>query len=288
MKPANNKIKRTIADGLFYLAGSIIYSLSVVVFIAPNRIAPGGVTGVSTLLNYLIRVPIGTTIFILNIPLLIAAWRRLGLDFTIRTSIVTVFVSVLIDIFTVFVPPFHGNIVLVVVFGGVFEGVGLGLIYMRGGTTGGSEVIARLLTRRFPFIPVGRLILMVDAFVVTSAGFIYKNIESSLYAIILIFISTSIMDILIYGRNKGKMLLIVTDHEHEIADEVMHKLHRGVTYLKAAGAYSGKDKQVLFSAVRPSEVYGLRNIVYDIDPHAFVVVISTEEVLGEGFMPFIK
>ena len=278
--------KRMVGDGLLYLAGSIIYSLSVVIFIAPNKIVPGGLTGVATLINHLTPVPIGTAILVMNIPLLIAAWRHIGLDFTIRTSIVTALVSVLIDVFSLFIPPFHGDIILTAVFGGVMSGIGLGLIYMRGGTTGGSEVIARLAGIKLPHVPIGRLILLVDAGVVAGAAAVYHNIESALYAIILIYVSTALMDTLIYGRNKGKMLLIVTKYEQKVTRTVLHTLGRGITLLKAAGGYSGVEKQVLLCAVRPSEVYVLRMLVYDIDPNAFIVVMTTEEVLGEGFRPF--
>ncbi|MDD4546968.1 MAG: YitT family protein [Oscillospiraceae bacterium] len=286
MNRETGKYKRMLIDGLFYLGGSVLYSLSVATFIAPNKISPGGVTGVATLINHISPFPVGTAILVINIPLLIGAWKRMGVDFTVRTSIVTVLVSVLIDVFSLFVPPFHGDIMLVAVFGGVFSGLGLGLIYMRGGTTGGSEIVALLVGIKTPHIPIGRLLLLVDAAVVAVTAAAFKNIESALYALILIYVSTALMDTLIYGRNKGKMLLIVTEHEDEVSKQVIQKIGRGVTKLNASGGYSGVDKQVLFCAVRPSEVYVLKMLVYDIDPHAFIVVVTTDEVLGEGFILF--
>jgi uncharacterized membrane-anchored protein YitT (DUF2179 family) len=284
----NSKVGRILFDGLFYIIGSALYALSVVIFISPNNISPGGLTGVATLLNYLTPIPIGVAMLVMNIPLMLAAWKRIGIDFTIRTTIVTVLVSVMIDLFELFIPPFHGDIILISVFGGVLSGVGLGLVYMRGGTTGGSEVIARLAGRSYPHIPIGRLILIVDAVVVACATVVYRNFQSSLYAIILIYVSTVVMDTMIYGKNKGKMLLIVTKYEHQISNEIMQKMQRGVTMLKGAGAYSGAEMQVVLCAVRPSEVYPLRTLVYDIDPNAFIIVVSTDEVLGEGFGTFSK
>ncbi|MDD4414317.1 MAG: YitT family protein [Oscillospiraceae bacterium] len=286
MSRENSKSKRMLSDGLFYLIGSILYSFSVAVFIAPNKISPGGLTGVATLINHIFTFPVGTAIFVMNIPLLIAAWRRLGPDFTVRTSIVTVFVSVLIDVFSLFIPPFHGNIMLVAIFGGVFSGLGLGLIYMRGGTTGGSEIVARLVGIKTPHIPIGRLLLLVDTAVVAVTSAAFGNIESALYALILIYASTTVMDTLIYGRDKGNLLLIVTDHADEVTQQVIQKIGRGVTKLNASGGYSGAEKRVLFCAVRPSEVYVLKTLVYDIDQSAFIVVVTTDEVLGEGFRPF--
>lgn len=285
VKPAgpSQKARRYLADLLFTILGSIGYALSVNVFTAPNHIAPGGVTGVATLVNYLTGAPIGVTILLINVPLLIAAWKFIGHTYTIKTSIATVVVSVVIDGSALFLPPFRGDTMLVAVFGGVLAGTGLGLIYMRGATTGGSEVVAGLLERRLPHIPIGRLILLVDAVVVASSAVVYKNLESALYAMILIFVSSSLMDILIYGRHKGKMLLIMTRKEQEVADDILRRLGRGVTMLNATGAYTGDARRVLLCAVRPPEVYELRTLVWDRDPGAFLVVTSTDEILGEGF-----
>ena len=168
-------------------------------------------------------------------------------------------------------------------FGGVLAGAGLGLIYMRGATTGGSEIVARLLERKFRHIPIGRLILLVDAVVVGASAIVYRNVESALYAMVLIFVSSSVMDALVYGGDAGKMLLIMTKKEREVADRILAEMERGVTMLNATGAYTGDDRRVLLCAVRRSEVYKLRTLVADLDPDAFIIVASTDEVLGEGF-----
>lgn len=214
----------------------MLYALSVNIFTAPNQIAPGGVTGVATLFNFAWGLPIGTMILVINLPLLIASWFRLGKAFTIRTLIVTVLSSVVIDAAAPFLPPFRGDRMLVALFGGVLAGAGLGLIYMRGATTGGTEVVARLLERKFRHIPIGRLILLVDALVVAASALVYRNVESALYAMVLIFVSTSLMDALVYGGDKGKMLLIMSKKEREIADAVLDRMERGVTMLNATGA----------------------------------------------------
>lgn len=275
--------RRGAADGLAYLTGSVLYALSVNLFSAPNQIAPGGVTGVATLINYLTGLPIGILIFIINIPLLIAAWKFIGRGYTVRTAIATVLTSLVIDITAPFITPFHGDKMLVAVFGGVLAGAGLGLIYMRGATTGGSEVVAGLLERKWPHIPIGRLILLVDAVVVALSMVVYKQLESALYAMVLIYVSASLLDVMVYGRNKGKMLFIMTDHEQEIAQGILTTLHRGVTMLNATGAYTGREKRVLLCAVRPQEVYSLRLLIKSLDPDAFVVITATDEVNGEGF-----
>ena len=275
--------KRGLLDAGGYLLGSVLYALSVNIFTAPNHIAPGGVTGVSTLLNYLFQLPIGTMILVINLPLLLASWFRLGKAFTLRTAVVTLLSSLVIDGAAPFLPAFRGDTILVAVFGGVLAGTGLGLNFMRGATTGGSEIVARLLERKFHHIPIGRLILLVDALVVAASAVVYGNIESALYAMVMIFVSSSMMDALVYGADKGKMLLIMTRKEREIADAVLEKMKRGVTMLNATGAYTGGEKRVLLCAVRRSEMYQLRTLVQDLDPSAFMIVVSTDEVLGEGF-----
>lgn len=282
------KTKRLVLDSGFYVLGSVLYALSVNVFSAPNQIAPGGVTGVATLLNYAFHLPIGTMILVINLPLFIAAWRKCGKAFTVRTVIVTVLSSLVIDISEKFLPVFRGDKILVALFGGLLAGAGLGLIYMRGATTGGSEIVARLLERKLRHIPIGRLILLVDALVVATSALVYKQLESALYAMVLIFVSSLVMDALVYGGDSGKMLLVMTSKEELVAKTVLEKMGRGVTMLNATGAYTGREKRVLLCAVRRSEVYHLRTIVQDIDPHAFMIVVSTEEVLGEGFKALDK
>ena len=276
--------KRTLTDAACYVAGSALYAMSVNIFTAPNHIAPGGVTGVATLLNYIWRfLPIGTVMLLLNVPLLIAAWRHLGRSFTVRTAIVTVLVSVIIDATEPFLPAFRGDHMLTALFGGVLSGAGLGLIFMRGATTGGSEVVARLLEQRLPHVPIGRLILLVDAVVIVASAVVYRQVEAALYATVLFYFITTVMDGLIYGSHKIRMRFIMSDGEQEIAAAVLERLHRGVTMLDATGAYTGERRRVLLCAVRPSEVYELRTLVRDLDPKAFIIVTTSDEVLGEGF-----
>lgn len=283
MKPRREQVRRAALDGLFYVLGSGLYALSVNVFTAPNQIAPGGATGLATLANFLFQVPIGTVILVINLPLFIAAWRKLGRWFTVRTMIVTILSSVIIDATARFLPAFRGDRMLVALFGGVLAGAGLGLIFMRGATTGGTEIVARLLERKFRHIPIGRLILLVDAVVVGLSALVYRNVESALYAMVMIFVSSMVMDAIVYGGDRGKMLMIMSKRHKEIAAQIMRQMERGVTLLDATGAYTGGEQEVVLCAVRRSEVYQLRRLVADMDPGAFIIVVSTDEVLGEGF-----
>ncbi len=281
---------RLLLDSGAYLLGSVLYGLSVNLFTASNDFVPGGVTGIAMLINHgLPQAPIGLLILLINIPLLALAWWRLGRGFAIRTAIVTVLSSLFIDGIAL-LPFFHpfeaadaGGKILAAVFGGVLMGAGLGIIFSRGATTGGSEVVARLLERRFPHISVGRLLLTVDALVVGVSILVYRQLESALYATILIFVVSRMMDVILYGADAGRMLLIMTSKEQEIADAINTRLDRGVTMLQASGAYTKQARRVLLCAVRPSEVYELRQLIREFDPKAFTIVVTTEQVLGEGF-----
>lgn len=283
-KITREMVKQATIDGICYVAGCVCYALSVIIFTAPNHIAPGGVTGVATVLNYLWNViPIGTAIFVMNIPLLIASWLKAGRSFTVRTLIGTFLSSACIDLLEPFVPPFADNTLLVPIFGGVLMGLGVGLLIMRGASTGGSEIVARLLERKMPHIPIGRFILLVDAVIVVISAFVFHDVYAAMYAIILIFVSSIVTDALVYGGDKGKMALIISNKEEEIAQEILVKMDRGVTKLCSKGGYSGEERHMLMCAVRPSQMYALRRLVVGIDPGAFIIVTTTDDVFGEGF-----
>ena len=281
------KKRQLLLDLLCYFAGGLAYALSVAIFTAPNQIAPGGVTGIATILNYLDdRIPIGTAILVMNVPLLIAAWLKAGRSFAVRTMIGTAWSSIVIDLVEMsgIIPPFvKEDSLLVPIFGGVLMGLGLGLLFMRGACTGGSEIVARLLERRMPHIPVGRFILMVDAVVIAAAAFVFKDITSAMYAVILTFVSSTVLDSLVYGGHAGKLALVMSTKNNEIAAAVIEKIGRGCTLLDSHGGYSGEARPVLMCAVRRSQMYALRKLAVEIDPEAFIIVTSTDEVFGKGF-----
>ena len=277
-------VKRFGIDVVYYIAGSLLYAVSVNCFSVPNHIAPGGVTGVATMIHYALpTAPIGLTILILNIPLLVAAWLCISRTFTVRTLLCTALSTVVIDTLTPLLPIYKGDMFLVSVMGGVLSGVGLGLIFLRGGSTGGTEIAARLLERRFPYVPVGRLILTVDAVVIVVSAFVFNNVENAMYAVVLTFVASTLIDALVYGGVGGKLVLIFSKRQEEITAAVLQTIHRGVTKLRSRGGYTGEDSEVLLCAVRRTQVYPLRQLVAKIDPAAFIVITSAEEVLGNGF-----
>lgn len=274
-----------IKDILSFGAGSIIYAVSVNVFTAPNRIAPGGVTGISIMINYVSHWPIGMLGLLLNIPIFIWAINEIGYKLVGKTMIATVFLSVAIDLIAMIVPQYHGDHMLAAVFGGILEGVGLSLVFMRGGTTGGSDLAARLLGRHFRNISMGKLMLAIDLVVVGLSAIIYHSIESALYAVIAIFVSTRLIDAILYGTDvgTGKLLFIMSDQNDIIAKNILIDMDRGVTVLKSRGAYSGREGEVLLCAVRRYEVFKVKDIVRSYDKNAFMIVGDAGEISGEGF-----
>lgn len=279
-----SKAQETAIDFVYWIAGCFLYATALHLFLAPNHIAQGGVTGAATLLNYLLpKVTIGQFVALLNVPLFLVAWKFLGLKFLVRSGIVTILLSIVIDITALFIPKYNGNLILAAVFGGVLSGAGLSLIFLRGATSGGTDVLARLLRLKWPHISMGRVILMADMCVVTAAGFVYGNLESVLYAAVVVFISSKVIDYIMYGTGNGKLLMVITLHAREIAAEVTKQMHRGVTILPVQGGYTGEDKNMIICAVRSSEVARLSKIIRSIDEAPFIIVSEAGEILGEGF-----
>lgn len=274
-----------LTDILFDIAGSTLYAVGVHMFTAPNHIAPGGVTGIATMINYLLGAPIGTVSLLINIPLLFLSFKLLGKAMTVKTLKSVFIMSLILNVMNFILPAYTKNPLLAALFGGVGIGAGLAIIFMRGGTTGGTDIAARLLQLKFPYIPMGRAMLLVDCVVLITSSFVYRQLESALYGLIAIFTCTRVLDSLLYGVDVGKMVLVISEKSQEISKAIINDLDRGATLLAGKGAYSGNDKYVVLSAVRKNQFHKLKNMVYDIDPRAFIIVAEAGEIMGEGFKP---
>lgn len=279
-------LRELIKDGVFFTVGTFLYSIGVSVFTVPNRIAPGGVTGLSTILHYLIHTSVGTMILVLNIPLLILAFRFLGKRFVMKTVFCTVLVSVFTDILSLpFVPKYTDNPILAALYGGVLSGAGLGMVFLRGGTSGGSDILSRLLRLKWPYVPMGRMLLTIDFCVIALSALVFWNVNVALYAIVVEFTSSRVIDSLLYGADNGRMALIISDQYQEIAAAIRTDLNRGITLFKGEGSYTGREHEIILCAVRRTQAAKLRVLVRRIDPKAFVIMCSADEVLGQGFKP---
>ena len=280
-----DRVKNSISDHLLMMVGAAVYALSVSYFTAPNDIAPGGVTGIAAMLHYLFGTPVGTMILLLNIPLFIWGAAESGWRFILRTAIVTASASVMIDLISLSGVTYRGDLIIASVFGGILSGAGLGLIFLRGGSTGGTDIIARNLNRRFPHLSIGSIVLCSDAVVVAFSAIVYGRIENALYAVIAIFTSSKMIDAVVFGlsRDNGKLLIIITALPDAVTDVLTGRVNRGVTVLSAQGGYSRMPRGVILCAVRPHDAYRVKTAVTETDPTAFIVTTPASAITGLGF-----
>ncbi len=275
--------RKSIIDILFYTIGCGIYSAAVVVFTDPNRISPGGVTGIALLLQHFFSLPAGVMVFVLNIPLIIIGFIKFGGRFIINTAIATAIMSLTLDGAAYILAPYYTDGILASLFGGIMMGAGLSLVLLHGATTGGADIAAKLINSRFPYLSMGRIILFIDLAVVSVSALAYKNFESALYSVISLYVASHVLDTLLYGTDKGKLMHIITNKPKEISDAVFCELHRGLTRLQAVGGYTGEERAVLLCATRPSEISTLQKLIRTTDPNAFLIISDAGAILGQGF-----
>lgn len=283
------RITATATELLLCVVGSFMYSAAVSLFVTPLRFAAGGVTGLGILVNYLVPfISTGTFVFAANIPLFLVAWKKFGFRFIARTVFATALVSGFLDLISYLGARygwfFDGEEKLVgAIFGGIIAGAGLGVVFLGGATTGGLDILARLLKLKFPHFSVGRLILMCDFVVVLLSGIVYKSAESVLYSIIIVFLSSLAVDYVVAGRSHSKLLFIMTDYYEDVTRDIIAICGRGVSVIPAKGGYTGKDKNMLMCVVRTHEVARVREVVAKYDEKPFIIVAESSEVLGQGF-----
>ncbi len=268
--------------------GSILYALAYNIFYAPNLVAMGGLTGLGQVLNALIPVlPVGTTVFVMNVPLFFLGWKFIGGHLLVSSLYAMTFSSFAIDVMDMIYqfPPM--DTMLAAIFGGALLGAGIGLVFAKGATTGGTDLIARLLKLKFAWLPMGTLVLIPDFIVIVLAAIAFGKVESALYGLVSLFITSKVMDMVLYGLDSSKVAYIISDSCKEITDAVM-AMDRGATILHGEGAYSGDEKKVLMVAFKQKEIVPLKEKVNEIDPHAFLIVCDAHDVLGEGFRTYSK
>lgn len=277
------KNKKILVDLLFYIVGSFVYSVGLIMFISSTQISPGGFTGLALIINHFTKIPTGITIFILNIPLILMSFKKFGRQFILGTAIATTILSVVIDICEKFVTVFEGDLILSAIFGGILMGVGLGLVLLRGATTGGMDIIGKLINNKFPFFSIGRIILLGDTMIIILSAIFYKNFSATLYSAVTVFITSVVIDKILYGFDGGKLIYIVTEKAQEISKKIITEVGRGVTIIEGTGAYSGKNRQMLMCAVRMHQVATVSKLAQEEDADSFIIVCEAAEIRGYGF-----
>ena len=279
------KIRRWVIDILVMILAAAIYSLGVHFFISPNDIAPGGVTGIAIILTEFWGISVGTLIFLLNIPLIIAGFILLNKTTMIKTMISVVLITVFTNLAEMFVPVYDasgGNGVVAAIFGGAAMGIGLGLGYNRESTSGGTDILTKIIGKYHTDFKLGAIQAVLDGVVVVMGFVVYRDVNTVLFAAIAIFVQSKLTDTIVYGSQESRFMLIFSENYKEIAEEIL-KQSNGVTLFKGEGAYSGNERQVLATAVHRSNYSKVKRIVKTADPKAFVITTSANEVYGEGF-----
>ena len=268
--------------------GAVIYALAFDWFVAPNQIAMGGVTGLAQIVNALVPVlPVGVLSILVNVPLFLAGWRLLGGRLLVSSLYAMAVSSLAIDVIAWIhtFPPVDP--ILAALYGGAGMGVGLGLVFSQGATTGGTDIIGKLLKLKFPWLPIGKLVMIPDMVVVILAAVVFGTVNAALYGLIQMYLLSKVMDMILYGWDTSRVAYIITDRWEETVQGLLD-MERGVTLLQGKGAYTGAEKQVLLVAFRQREIVPIKRMLREIDPKAFFIVCDAHEILGEGFGDYQK
>ena len=270
-------------DVALIILGSLIYSFGIAGFIEPSEISPGGFSGIAIILNHLTGLPTGGLIFFLNLPLIILGFLKLGGMMVAKTFLCTLVSSIAVDVIKLYIPSITEDKILSSLAGGLLIGVGMALVFSRGATSGGTDIAAKLIERKYPYFTLGRLILLMDAVIITASAFAFGSIESSLYSVLAIFLQTTVLDKILYGADGGKVAFLITDHPEELTAAIFRQLQRGVTRVPILGGYTGESKTMLMCALRRQQLGDFRRLVKHTDSDAFLMLTDAGEIVGQGF-----
>ena len=287
MKLQTATLRKGLRAVLLITLAALIYALSFVWCFDPNGIAFGGITGLAQIVNRLFpAAPVGVTVIVLNIPLFILGWKLIGGKLLVSSLYAMFISSVFIDLLTPLYDWQPMEPLLACIFGGLLMGASLGVVFLQGATTGGTDLIARLLKLKLAWLPMGRLLLAVDLLVIVAVAVAFRNIYSALYGVVALYISSFVMDQVLYGMDNAKVAYIISDAYDQISHAIIHDMDRGVTLLHGEGGWSGEDKKVLLVAFKQKQIVALKQTVKSIDPNAFLIVCEAHEILGDGFREY--
>ena len=279
--------KRYLLPYLWITLASAVYAFGFNWCYEPNAIGFGGITGVAQIINHFLPwAPIGTVVIVLNVPLFLLGWKLLG-GHLLVSSLYSMFISsAFIDLFHLLWTFEPMESFLACIFGGVLMGASLGVVFLQGATTGGTDLIARLAKLKLAWLPMGKLLLGIDLVVIVAVALAFRNLYSAMYGVVALYISSLVMDGVLYGIDNAKVAYIISDAHERITDAIIHDIDRGVTILHGQGAYSGAEKKVLLVAFKQRQIVALKRTVKEIDPAAFLIVCEAHEVLGDGFREY--
>lgn len=276
------KNKINLKSILMTVVGTAMAGFAIGVFFAPNRIVGGGVSGIATLLYHSFSAPTGLTYFLINLLFLLASVWVLGRSFVLNTLAGVSLLSVFTQIFS-YIPYYTDNLIIPTIFGGALYGIGIGISFAAGASTGGTDIIGRLVQHKFNTVPIGKLLLVIDGIIIIISLAVFKELELTLFGIITLFISSYSVDFVINTLNVSKIAFVITTRGEDIAELLVGTSQRGVTLINAVGAYTNTKKKMLFCALKESETAVFQQKILDIDPEAFIVFSVSEKIKGKGF-----
>lgn len=267
---------------LMITVASLIYAAGISLFLDPNNLAPGGVTGIAVILNYLLKIETGTLYFLLNLPIVILGLWKFGLRFIAKTAYAVTIISLFTNVLSAF-GALTEDLLLAGTVGGILIAVGIGFIFKAGATTGGTDIIVKLLRRKYKHLKTGFLFLCMDVVIVSVSGVVFRDFNLVFYALLTVIVSGKALDYVLYGGDEAKMFYIMTEQSDRIGRRLMDELEVGVTYLHGKGGWTGEEKRVIFTVVQKRMGPQVEEIVKMEDPYAFLVVTSASEIYGEGY-----
>ena len=274
-------------DYVMITVASFVYAVSVSMFLDPNSLAPGGITGIAIILNRLFGIETGTWMLLINIPILLIGIWKFGLRFILSTIYCTAMTSLFTNLLTP-VGAVTTDPLLASLAGSALMAVSMGWVFKAGSTTGGTDIIIKLLRLKFPYLKTGALFFLTDVVIVIASAFVFRNVDKALYAGIVVIITSVVLDVVLYGRDEAKLIYIISDHAEKIAGRLLEELDIGVTYVQGSGAYSGKEKSVIMCAMKKNISPKAEEIVKEEDPLAFMIVTSATEIFGEGYKSYFS
>ena len=285
-----NNIKKTIIDYIFIFLGAALFSVSFNLFIRDTQIAMGGITGISVILFNLFggKISMGVLTLLVNIPFLLIGIWRIGGKFMIKTIFASVTLSIVMRFTENWLPALSQDTLLCAIFGGLGTGAGIGLVFLRGGSTAGTDIVGIVAKQKFTGVSIGNLVLVADTIIVLLGAWAFQSMDSILFAIIKMYAASIATDAVLYGLATDKLAYIVSEKASELGRLVIEKLGHGATILTGEGAYTNQPRKLLMCAINPNQIGLLKEIVRETDDSAFMIVTNTHEVLGFGFKPNVK
>ena len=272
-----------LLDMVCDIVGSILYAVGIYTFAKDANFAPGGISGLALIINHLWGLPIGVMSLVLNVPFVLFCWKVVGRTFLLKTARTMVISTFFLDVIFPRLPAYTGSPFLSALYSGVFLGAGLAIIYMRGSSTGGTDFLTMTIKALHPHLSIGGVTMAIDLLVIVLGWPVFGNVDSVLYGLAATFVTSAVIDKIMYNMGAGKLAIIITNHGDEVARHISDVCGRGSTSIRAMGTYTKENRDILLCACSKSEAYKVRQAAYEVEEEAFVMILETSEVFGEGF-----